>query len=119
MAAMVARLERQGETMDAHMRDCARDNAAKLKKMVEIEKKVDHLDERFEAVDKLLAWAGRGVGAIVVAVITAAVSVLAQGYIQHQQVQATASQAVVTAADAATTAQQVNQKLDQLLANRK
>ena len=119
MAAIVARLERQGETIDAHMRDCTKDNAAKLLKMTEIEAKVDKLDGRFEAVDRLFKWMRRAVGTIVLAVATAAASVLVQNYLQHQQTQAVAVQASQAAVGAADQTKVINNKLDKLIANQK
>lgn len=91
-------------TLTRHIDECTSLRKETTAIMHDVTTRLDKLSDKFAVVEGLAMWVRRGVGAILLAVVTAGASVFVQNYMQHQQTQAVAAQASQAAAASTTAA---------------
>lgn len=91
-------------TLREHMEECGTLQRKTASKLDELTNGLKRVTDKFDSIDKLTKWAWRGVGSIVLAVISAAVAVGVQNYMLHEQTRGAAVEAAQTASSSADTA---------------
>ena len=114
-------------TLQQHLDECGAANKVTAETLTKMSGKLEVLAGKFAAIDRLALWCRRGIGAMILAVLSAATGVMVQNYMLHEQTKVATQQAAAqvstttSAAVSQATEQQaiIIQKLDALAPHHK